>query len=213
MGMIASVGGRSGEDAKSRVAQRPASVRRRDTLDDGLIERIAAGGASSMKVLYTRHNLRIYRFILRIVGNEAVAEELTHEVFLDVWKNASKFEGRSEVSTWLLAVARHEALGMLRRKSAQPLHPDEASLTEDLSENAEQTADRSKTNAILAICLTRLSPAHREVVDLVYYHGRTVQDAALIVNAAPNTVKTRLFYARKHLAELLCAYGIVTSFA
>jgi RNA polymerase sigma-70 factor, ECF subfamily len=87
----------------------------KDTLDEALIERIAGGDRGAMNVLYTRHVVRVYWFIMRFVGNEAVAEELVNEVFLEVWRNADKFEGRSQLSTWLLALARHQALGALRR--------------------------------------------------------------------------------------------------
>ena len=69
-----------------------------------------------MQVLFARHQVRVYRFVLRLVGNQAVAEDLISEVFLDVWRQADRFEGRSAVSTWLLAIARFKALSSMRRK-------------------------------------------------------------------------------------------------
>jgi len=74
--------------------------------DDVLIGRIAQGDRLAMQVLYGRHHVRVFRFGLRLVRDEQVAEDLITEVFLDVWRQAGKFEGRSAVSTWLLAITR-----------------------------------------------------------------------------------------------------------
>lgn len=183
----------------------------RDALDDALIERIAAGDEASMRVLYTRHNVRVYRFALRLVGNDAIAEEVTSEVFLDVWRHAATFERRSRVTTWLLAVARHKALQVMRRRPTEPLNDDACSLVPDASDDPETAIGKSQTQAILFKCLSNLSPAHREVVDLVYYHHKTIDEVADIVGLERNTVKTRMFYARRRLAEMLGAQGIATA--
>ena len=180
-------------------------------IDDALIERIADRDRSAMTVLYVRHNARIYQFILRLVGNSAVAEELVNEVFLEVWRKADRFERRSQVSTWLLAVARHKALDVLRRRSSEPLDAEAAEVAQDLADNVEELADRISTSSILRNCLAQLSPTHREIIDLIYYQGRKISDAAAVVGIAQNTVKTRMFYARKRLAELLRAHGIATA--
>lgn len=124
------------QDLHNEVTQPFAATSRphltgRDTLDHALIERIAAGDRSAMNVIYTRHNVRVYRFILRFVGNRAVAEELVNEIFVDVWRNAGKFEGRPPVSTWLLALGRHRALGALRRGPTVLLDNDALALVED----------------------------------------------------------------------------------
>ena len=92
----------------------------RATSDEVLLESIADGGKAAMHVFYARHNVRIYKFILRIVRNTTVAEDVVSQVFLDVWRTASGFEGRSQVSTWLHAIARFKALTALNRR---PRHP------------------------------------------------------------------------------------------
>ena len=186
--------------------------RRRDTLDNALIEGIAAGDRSSMTVLYARHNVRVYRFIMRFVGNEAIAEELVNEVFLDVWRNAGKFEGRSQVSTWSWRSPATRLWGTLRRRSTEPLENDAVALIEDPADNAEAIVDEKRTSSIMRHCLN-LSPLHREIVDLVYYHGKTVGEAAAVLDVAQNTVKTRMFYARRQLAKLLSARGITSATA
>jgi hypothetical protein len=82
--------------------------------DEILVERIAAGDKLAMQVLFARHRTNIYRWLLRFVGNETVAEDLLSDVFLDVWRQASRFEGRSAVTTWLLSIARFKALSARR---------------------------------------------------------------------------------------------------
>src|SRR5258708_29754486 len=79
-----------------------------------------------MQVLFARHQVRVYRFVLRLVGNQAAAEDLISEVFLDVWRQADRFEGRSAVSTWLLAIARFKALSLMRRKPDEELDEETA---------------------------------------------------------------------------------------
>src|SRR5579872_5000054 len=84
--------------------------------DELLIGRIARGDRLAMQVLFARHHVRIFRFVLRLLRDEMAAEDVISDVFLDVWRQASKFEGRSAVSTWLIAIARFKALSVLRRR-------------------------------------------------------------------------------------------------
>ena len=179
------------------------------TSDQALIERVAAGNSLAMQVLFARHHVRVYRFALRIVGNAAAAEDLTSEVFLTVWRQAHRFKSHSAVSTWLLAIARNKALTELRRRRADALDEDAIAEHADAGDGPElelQVRDRSR---ILRRCLTQLSPHHREMIDLVYYNEKSIQEIAEIVGIPPNTVKTRTFYARKRLSELLEAAGVV----
>lgn len=178
------------------------------TSDETLIARIAGGDRLAMQVLYARHHVRVYRFTLRLVRNESTAEDLISEVFLDVWKQAARFEGRSAVTTWLLAIARFKALSALRRKPEEELDEETAGAIEDPSDNPETTLEKKDKSAALRNCLTALSPEHREIIDLVYYHEKSVEEVAQIVGIPENTVKTRMFYARKKLAEQLKAAGI-----
>jgi RNA polymerase sigma-70 factor (ECF subfamily) len=133
---------------------------------------------------------------------------LISEVFLDVWRQANRFEGRAAVSTWLLAIARFKALSALRRRSDEELDEEAAEAIEDTADNPEVAAQKKDTSEVLRKCLEALSPEHREVIDLVYYHEKSVEEVAEIVGIPENTVKTRMFYARKKLAELLKAAGI-----
>jgi RNA polymerase sigma-70 factor (ECF subfamily) len=177
--------------------------------DEALIHRIAAGDEGAMRALFRRHQLRLYRFVLRLLGDDAAAaEDIVSEVFLQVWRQAARFEGRSQVSTWLLAIARYKALTALKCAPPDQLDVRVAAESADPGEGPEALTHRKDVGALLRRCLGQLSLAHREVIDLVYYHERTVAEVAAIINIPPNTVKTRMFYARKQLAELLSAAGV-----
>jgi RNA polymerase sigma-70 factor (ECF subfamily) len=176
--------------------------------DEVLIGRIAQGDRLAMQVLFARHHVRVYRFVLRLVRNDASAEDLISEVFLDVWRQADRFEGRSAVSTWLLAIARFKALSAMRRKPDEELDDEAAGAIEDASDTPEVSLQKKDKGALLRNCLEQLSREHREVIDLVYYHEKSVEEVAEIVGIHEATVKTRMFYARKKLSELLKAAGL-----
>ena len=178
------------------------------TSDEVLIGRIANGDRLAMQVLFARHHVRVYRFVLRLVRNEATAEDLISEVFLDVWRQAGKFESRSAVSTWILGIARFKALTALRKRAEEELDDETADAIEDHADDPEIALAKKDTGSVLRECLTRLSAEHREVIDLVYYHEKSVEEVAAIVGIPEATVKTRMFYARRKLSELLKERGL-----
>lgn len=177
------------------------------TADEELIRRIAAGDRLSMQVLFSRHHVRVYRFVLRLVRNESIAEDLVSEVFLDVWRQAGRFQGRSQAATWLLGIARFKALSALRKRADAELSDETAATLEDEGDDPEMALRKTDTGEVLRQCLAQLSDDHREVIELVYYHERSVEDAARILGVPEGTVKTRMFHARRKLAELLTARG------
>jgi RNA polymerase sigma-70 factor, ECF subfamily len=178
-----------------------------ETSDRALIALMADGHRDAMRILFARHNVKVFRFLARLIGDAAAAEDLVSEVFLEAWRQASRFEARSQVSTWLLAIARHKALSARRRHSPEKSDATLESI-EDKADNPEVALQKRDTRAILRDCLKQLSSAHREIIDLIYYHGRTIDDAAQIIGVPQNTVKTRVFHARKRIADLLAASGI-----
>lgn len=179
-----------------------------DADDKELLRRIAKRDQTAMNALYARHNVRLYRYLVRLTRNEAVSEELMSEVFLETWRKAASFEGRSAVSTWLLSIAHNRAVSLLRKKSDEPLDETMASQVADETDSPEIALQkRSKGNALRA-CMERLSTDHREIIDLVYYHDKSISEAAEIIGIPENTVKTRMFYARKKLAELMREVGL-----
>jgi RNA polymerase sigma-70 factor (ECF subfamily) len=176
------------------------------TVDEALIAAIAAGDERAMRTLYNRHRVRVFRFAIRLVDDAASAEDVVSEAFIEVWRQADRFEGRSSVSTWIMSIARFKALSVRRRRQETVLDEKLAETVADQSSSPEQIVLEMDRSAQLRACLTQLSPDHREIIDLVYYHDKTIEEVAEIVGVPKNTVKTRMFYARRRLAELLARH-------
>jgi RNA polymerase sigma-70 factor (ECF subfamily) len=178
------------------------------TSDDVLIARIAKGDRLAMEELFARYRVPVYRFVLRMVRNPTTAEDLGSDVFVDVWRQAGTFEGRSAVSTWLFSIARFKALNVLQRRPMEELDDEKAGAIVDQADDPEIALAKKDKAAVLRACLLKLSAEHREIVNLVYYQHKSVEDVAGIVGIPEATVKTRMFYARKKLSELLTEQGI-----
>jgi RNA polymerase sigma-70 factor (ECF subfamily) len=175
--------------------------------DEMLLKRIAEGDKAAMHIMFARHRVRVFRFIQGMVRNAAIADDLVSQVFLDVWRSANKFEMRARVSTWLLSIARFKALSALRVRSHENIDQDDVAGIVDAADTPEVALDRKETNAVLRACIDKLSPAHREIIDLVYYHEQSVAEASVIVGIPVATVKSRMFFARKYLARMLMNAG------
>ena len=133
--------------------------------DEALIGRIARGDRLAMQVLFARHHVRVYRFVLRLLRDEMAAEDVIGEVFLDVWRQANRFEGRSAVSTWLIAIARFKALSLLRKRREDGLDDEAAELIEEPSDDPELALAKldkgEKLRKCLAGAVARASRSHR----------------------------------------------------
>ena len=185
------------------AATAPVQAANLQLSDHALIARIAAGDQVAMRYLFARHQNSVYRFLLRIVRNEALAEDILSEVFFAVWRQAASFQGRSSVSTWVLAIARHKALSACRRRRDDQLDEEVQSIFGP-SADAETLLETDRDERLL-VALRKLSDEHREIIDLVYYHGKSVKEVALITGLPTGTVKTRMYYARKRLAAAVKA--------
>jgi RNA polymerase sigma-70 factor, ECF subfamily len=120
-------------------------------------------------------------------------------VLFDVWRNAARFKGRSSGSTWLLAIARNKAQSAARRGEH---HGELASTVAQSPNDPELVVQKKSREEVLRHSLARLSPQHGEVMDLVYYHGKSIKEIADIVGINEAAVKQRMLNARKQLAEL-----------
>ena len=144
--------------------------------------------------MYARHNVRLYRFIARLVTDAGRGRQ------------ADRFEGRSQVSTWILSIARFKALSAIHRRRDTELDEMAMELIEDSADTPEEVVLNRDRSAQLRICLAQMSRDHREILDLVYYQGNTIEEVAEVIQIPKSTVKTRMFYARKRLAQLLSAH-------
>lgn len=171
--------------------------------DEALVAAIAAGDRDAMRILYNRHRIRVFRFAARLTDDPTSAEDVVSEAFVEVWRQADRFERRSSVSTWIMSIARFKALSVRRRRLETELDAKVAETVADSGPGPEQIVLETDRRAQLRACLSQLSPDHRAIIDLVYYHDKSIEEVAEIVGAPKNTVKTRMFYARKRLAYLL----------
>jgi len=192
------------------TAQIPTNNVRRPTIitDETLIRQIAGGHKLAMRALFARHQVKVYRFALRIVRDAALADDVVSETFIDAWQHAERFEGRSSVSTWLLGIARHKALTAANRRPTESLDCEQAQSAVDTANDPEAELGDKDRGAVIRRCLQSLSPEHAEIIDLVYYQEKSIKEIVEILGIPENTVKTRMFYARKRLAALVAAEGI-----
>ncbi len=146
--------------------------------------------------------------MLRLVRNEAIAEEVVNETFVEIWRNAGRFQGGSSVTTWLLSVARNKAVDRLRKRSEDSLDEEAAERIPDGADTPETELAKRDKGALMRRLIDSLTPVHKEIVDLVYYQEQSVAEAATILGIPENTVKTRMFYARKQLSRLFAEAGI-----
>lgn len=175
--------------------------------DRELVERVAGGDRAAVRLLFMRHHARVYRFVARQTGSEMMADDIANEVFLELWRQAPAFQGRSEVSTWLLGIARFKALSALRKRREEAIDEDDAAAIPDTADTPEVAVMKDDKATALRGMVNALPEEHRTVIDLAYYHSKSVTEIAEILEIPVATVKTRMFYARKKLGEALQAAG------
>jgi RNA polymerase sigma-70 factor (ECF subfamily) len=171
--------------------------------DEELLRAIAGGDGRAVRALVDRHNVRIFRFALSITKDRSLAEEVVNDVLFDVVRRAGSFEGRSRASTWMLAIARNKAISSLQRRGGG--EDELADTIVDTTDDPEVALQKRQATKLVADCIGRLPAIHREIIDLVYYHQKSIQEIAEILRIPTNTVKSRMFYARRGLAAMLSA--------
>ena len=176
--------------------------------DDQLVARIGGADITALEALYVRYHARIFRFIVRMVRDEAAAEDLTNEVFVDVWQHARGFEARSSVYTWLLSLARNRTISATRKRREEPSDDERAASLPDDADDPETVVQKADKGRQLRRCIDALPFEYREIIDLVYYHELSVAEASAVVGIPEGTVKTRMFKARKRLSGLLKEAGV-----
>ncbi len=169
---------------------------------------VGQGDKAALRLLYARYSTRIFRFVMRMIRDEAKAEEVVNDVMMEVWKSAASFEGRSSPSTWILGIARFRTLNAVRGKKLDTVGMDEAPEVEDQQQDASQEKSTEQMKSLLRNALDRLSSEHREVVELTFFHGLSYPEIAKILQCPENTVKTRMFHARAKLKPWLQNMGL-----
>ncbi|MDQ3564486.1 MAG: sigma-70 family RNA polymerase sigma factor [Pseudomonadota bacterium] len=180
--------------------------------DGALMARVAARDRQAFEVLYRRYAPMLGRYLLRLLKNRELIEEALNDVMLTLWLNAGRFDSSCRLSSWLFGIAHKKGLKALQRASRHSAGPDgelkpscEENVSNDVSdhETPEQDLDRHDQRRTLAKAIAALSAEHRAVIELTFFHGLPYQEIAEIVGAPVNTIKTRMFHARRRLAEIL----------
>ncbi len=176
-----------------------------EVLDSAALVAVIGGDRAAFTELYRRYYPRLMDFLGRMVNHRELAEEVVNDTMYTVWSAGSSFAGRSKVSTWIFGIAYKKALKRLERDRRFPTetldHTNELAADVDLAAEV----NGAELNRHLNHALTRLSPAHRSVVELTYLMDYSYEEIADIVGCPVNTVKTRMFHARTHLRRLLGA--------
>jgi RNA polymerase sigma-70 factor, ECF subfamily len=178
-----------------------AAVAARDGRELALLTRIAARDSAAMKELYLLYHRRLARFLTRLTTRLDLAEEIINDTFWVVWQRAADFRGASLVSTWIFGIAYRRALKTLRRVRPVPTI-EEDDTAEGLS---DAPWERAELREWLAVALARLPIEQRTVLELAYNLGHSCEEIALIMECPVNTIKTRMFHARRKLRVLLLA--------
>ena len=164
------------------------------------IGRIAQGDLEAFEELYASYKRRIFAYLFRTLSSREKAEEALNEVMLSVWKGAPRFRGDSRLSTWVFGIARHKALNHLGR---QELPIEESDQDLEAADEKEGMEERLIRKDLVKQALGHLSPQHREVVELTFFAELSYQEIAGVVGCPVNTVKTRMFHAKRHLRGIL----------
>ena len=180
--------------------------------EEALVRRIAQGDVRAFEVIYRRYRQRIGRFAARLTRHPDVIEEVVNDTMVVVWQKAGRFGGRSKLSTWILGIAYRITLKRLRQDSrrarAEAELPDEAQPSD--IEEPEALLSRRQRQERIRKALLQLSPKHRAVIELTFFEGLSYREISEIVGCPHNTVKTRMFHARRQLKQVLEAGDPVT---
>jgi RNA polymerase sigma-70 factor (ECF subfamily) len=184
-----------------------ATIKHAQITTEELLARIGRADQAAMDMLYRQQQRSVYAFALQFVSNPHDAEDVVVETFLEVWRHAARFAGQSKATTWILGIARHKALDKVRAREHVLLASEEWDvIAETLPSNDESATDRltrGEEAARVRECLARLPAEQRECMHLVFFHDMGLAEVASLQGVPENTVKTRLFHARRKLREWL----------
>lgn len=185
-----------------RIERASSAERPERDSDMQLISRVSGGDRHAFEELYRRYQVRLERFLGNLVRHPQLVEEVLDDTLLVVWERAAGFKGESKLSTWIFAIAYRKAMKALRRYDA-PIEDHEAENRASQEDSPEQAFGQTRLRDLLREAMAELSPDHRGVVELTYYNDLSYREIAEIMECPVDTVKTRMFYARRHLKRRL----------
>lgn len=167
-------------------------------IDRSILRRVANGEDSALQELYTAYGQRMVAYALRLTGSPAVAEDVVQDTLVIVWRSAGKYRGEGRVLAWLLGILHHTAMKALRRTS-QPISEEMENTLASAEPMPEEEVQAGEQTRWVRQGLQSLSPEHRAVLELVFYQGLSLSEAAEVCGCPLGTIKSRLSYARKSL--------------
>jgi len=171
--------------------------------DEALLAKVARRDQAAFEKLFLKYQKRLFRYLFGAVRAEATVEELVCETMTEVWRNARTFQGRSRVSTWIFGIASNKAKTVMRRPQLVEADPGAVLRLEDPNPGPADEIARQELAGQVRAALEHLTPEHRQVVELTFMHGFSYQEIATIAGCPVNTVKTRMFHAKRRLREAL----------
>ena len=186
----------------SVVDDRSRDVSRAAAREDALVARIRARDFRAFEELYRNYHPRLTRFVMNMVHRPQLVEEVFNDTMMVVWEKLDSFNGASKLSTWIFAIAYRKAMKAVKRHD-EPVEDKEAENRESLEAGPDTGISGQRVQQALLGAIGELSADHRAVVDLTYYHELGYREIAEIMNCPVDTVKTRMFHARRHLKRKL----------
>ncbi len=184
---------------RNQASRQPASSAHDDAR---LIARVVTGDLRAFETLYKSYHARLSHFLVRLLRRPAVVEEVVNDTMLVVWNRADSYNGQSKVSTWIFAIAYRRALKALRRAD-EPVEDTFANQRESDAPGPEHLLGQRQVQAVLAGAMETLSSDHRAVVHLAYFQEMGYREIAEIMDCPVDTVKTRMYHARRNLRSAL----------
>lgn len=173
------------------------------TDDIELLNGIKNKDMTSMEAFYRLHENTIYRFSLKKLRNEFDASDIVNTVMLEVWNTAHRFEGRSKVTTWLIGIANHRIIDLIRKRKKDEVDIDEASNISDDSVDMQKVVEISQTRRFIDFCLEKLSGDHKQVLQLLFFNEASYDEISEALGCPVGTIKSRLHHAKTLLKKCL----------
>jgi RNA polymerase sigma-70 factor (ECF subfamily) len=170
--------------------------------DLDLLAKVRSGDRAAFERMYRLYHPRLTRFLQSLIRRPTLIEEVLNDTMMVVWTRPDSFHGASKLSTWIFSIAYRKAMKALRQQD-QAVEDKDAGRRSSQEAGPDESSGRARVRQLLIGAMAELSPAHRAVVDLTYFHELGYRDIAAVVDCPVDTVKTRMFHARRHLRKKL----------
>jgi RNA polymerase sigma factor (sigma-70 family) len=170
--------------------------------DVELLAKVRVGDRAAFEQLYRAYHPRLTRFLQTLIRRPTLVEEVLNDTMMVLWNRPDSFHGASKLSTWVFSIAYRKAMKGLRKQD-EAIEDKEAERRASPEAGPDETSSRARVHRLLLEAMAELSPAHRAVVDLTYFHDLGYREISVILECPVDTVKTRMFHARRHLRKRL----------